>query len=58
MENERQLNNQEVCKLLNRYEDTIEKQNEDAYKHLEHMKRQNIRIALLTKELRELKKEE
>ena len=52
----RQMNNQEVCETLNRQESVIEKLNEDAYKNLEHMKRQNFEIAMLRKQLRELKK--
>ena len=53
---ERQMNNQEVCETLNRQERIIEKLNEDSYKNLEHMKRQNFEIAMLRKQLRELKK--
>lgn len=52
----RQMNNQEVCETLNRQESVIEKLNEDSYKNLEHMKRQNFEIAMLRKQLRELKK--
>ena len=52
----RQMNTQEVCETLNRQERIIEKLNEDAYKNLEHMKRQNFEIAMLRKQLRELKK--
>lgn len=55
---ERQMNNQEVCETLNRQERIIEKLNEDAYKNLEHMKRQNFEIAMLRKQIRELRKEE
>lgn len=52
----RQMNIQEVCETLNRQESVIEKLNEDSYKNLEHMKRQNFEIAMLRKQLRELKK--
>ena len=55
---ERQMNNQEVCETLNRQERIIEKLNEDSYKNLEHMKRQNFEIAMLRKQIRELRKEE
>ena len=55
---ERQMNNQEVCETLNRQESVIEKLNEDSYKNLEHMKRQNFEIAMLRKQIRELRKEE
>ena len=51
---ERQMNNQEVCETLNRQERIIEKLNEDSYKNLEHMKRQNFEIAMLRKQIREL----
>ena len=54
----RQMNNQEVCETLNRQESVIEKLNEDSYKNLEHMKRQNFEIAMLRKQIRELRKEE
>ena len=52
------MNNQEVCETLNRQESVIEKLNEDSYKNLEHMKRQNFEIAMLRKQIRELRKEE
>lgn len=55
---ERQMNNQEVCETLNRQERIIEKLNEDSYKNLEHMKRQNFEIAMLRKQIRELRKGE
>lgn len=55
---ERQMNTQEVCETLNRQERIIEKLNEDSYKNLEHMKRQNFEIAMLRKQIRELRKEE
>lgn len=55
---ERKMNNQEVCETLNRQERIIEKLNEDSYKNLEHMKRQNFEIAMLRKQIRELRKEE
>ena len=54
----RQMNIQEVCETLNRQESVIEKLNEDSYKNLEHMKRQNFEIAMLRKQIRELRKGE
>ena len=54
----RPMNNQEVCETLNRQDQIIAELNEEQYKTIEHMKRLNFEIAMLRKQLRELKKKE
>lgn len=54
---ERQMNNQEVCKTLNRQEATIEQLNEESYENMAHIKKLNFEVGMLRKQIRELKKE-